>query len=89
MRQRADMLCDAGGMAKRTEEQVVAELAAVEEAIAACDSGENYRRRLQLLEEALALGLTVGRVAEAVGQREGTYRQALHKDRRRRAEASA
>lgn len=67
--------------------KVKAELAEVEAAITACAAGENYRRRLALIEQGMSLGATVGELAEAGGVDDGTYRQALHKDRKRRASA--
>lgn len=72
-------------MPKRTEVLALAELREVEKAIAACESetAANYERRLALLQELTEMGLAVGAVAEAVGQREGTYRQALYKARQR------
>jgi hypothetical protein len=63
--------------------QVKVELVEVEAAIAACAAGENYRRRLALIEQGMALGATVGELASAAGVDDGTYRQALHKARRR------
>lgn len=72
-------------MPKRTEALALAELIEVESAIATCEAAtsKNYERRLALLEELTGMGLAVGAVAEAVGQREGTYRQALYKARQR------